>query len=387
MEVRRLGPRHAQDRAVLLVAGAFDLEPVAAGQHGGRGHRVQRQRAGLVGVDDGGPAQGLHVRQRLDDRLGLHQAARSRRQHGLHERRQAGRDGRDRGRYAQQHQGRGVLAPHEAEDGDHRHGDEGEQPEHLGHAVEFALQRRARALGGRDQAGDPAYLGRLTGRGHHERGRTAGDLGVLEHQVGAVAERNLPLGQGHPVLGDRGALAGERGLLHFQGGGGQDPAVRREDVSGLEQHDVTGYELGGLDFLDLAGSPHPGPGHLELGQRLDAGPGLQFLGRAHDDVKCHQPQHHDARSHLRDGEAGRADDQQHDVHGVGQLAPGDHPHARRRLGRQLVGPVLGQPMLYLAGAESLVRVDTHRPGRFLRGQGVPGGVLGGLLGGGHRWLP
>ena len=60
-EVRRLRPGHAQDRAGLGVAGAFDLEPVTAAQHGGRGHRVHRQRAGLVGVDDGGPAQGLHV--------------------------------------------------------------------------------------------------------------------------------------------------------------------------------------------------------------------------------------------------------------------------------------------------------------------------------------
>ena len=144
--------------------------------------------------------------------------------------------------------------------GDHRHGEEGDQPEHLGHAVEFALQRRTRALGGRHHAGDLAHLGRLAGRGHHERRRAAGDLRVLEHQVRAVAERDLALGKGHPVLGDRRALAGERGLLHLQGGGGDDPAVRRDDVTGLEQHDVAGHELGRFDLLDLRRTAAPGPG-------------------------------------------------------------------------------------------------------------------------------
>ena len=65
--------------------------------------------------------------------------------------------------------------------------------------------------------------------------------------------------------------------------------------------------------------------HLELGQRLDAGPRLHLLVRAHDDVERHQREHDDARRDLPDGEAGAADDQQHDVHRVGQLAPGDRP--------------------------------------------------------------
>ena len=40
-----------------------------------------------------------------------------------------------------------------------------------------------------------AHLGRLAGGGHHERRRAAGDLRVLEHQVGAVAEGGLALGE------------------------------------------------------------------------------------------------------------------------------------------------------------------------------------------------
>ena len=219
-EVRQLPPGHAQDRAGLPVAGAFDRVPVAAGQHRGGRHRVHRQRAGLVAVDDRRPAQGLDVGQRLDHRLRLGQAPRPGRQHGLDERRQAGRDRRDRGRHAQQQQGLDLLAPHDTEDGDHRDGQPGDRTEHLGHAVELPLQRRAGPLRGGHHVGDLAHLGRLAGRGDHEHRRAAGDLRVLEDQVRPVAERDLTLGKGRAVLAHRRALAGEGGFLHLERRGG-----------------------------------------------------------------------------------------------------------------------------------------------------------------------
>ena len=255
----------------------------------------------------------------------LSQPARPRRQHGLHERGQPGRDRRDRGGDAQQHQRGGVLAPHQAEDGDDRHGDERDRPEHLGHAVQFALQRRLGPLGGGDHPGDLAHLGRAAGGGHHDRRGAPGDLGVLEHQVGPVAQRHLTLGQRARVLGYRRALPGQRGLLHLQRGRGRDPPVRRDHVPGLQQHDVTRHQRGRFDLLDLPGAPHPGMRHLQLGQRLHAGPGLQLLGRAHHHVERHQPQHHQRRGDLDDRETGRDHDQQHDVHRVDQLGPAPPP--------------------------------------------------------------
>ena len=68
-----------------------------------------------------------------------------------------------------------------------------------------------------------------------------------------------------------------------------DPPVGRHDVAGLEQHDVARHELGRLDLLDVGPiAPHPGVRNLELRQRLDAGPGLELLARAHHDVERHQ---------------------------------------------------------------------------------------------------
>ena len=69
---------------------------------------------------------------------------------------------------------------------------------------------------------------------------------------------------------------------------GDDPAVRGNDVARLDQRDVAGHQRGRVDLRDLAGPPHPGVRHLELGERLDARPGLHLLVGAHDDVERHQ---------------------------------------------------------------------------------------------------
>ena len=67
---------------------------------------------------------------------------------------------------------------------------------------------------------------------------------------------------------------------------------------------------------------------------------LQLLARAHDDVERHQRAARRRPSRTCPiAKLATADDQQHDVHRVRQLAAGDRPDARRRLGRQLVGPV------------------------------------------------
>ena len=66
------------------------------------------------------------------------------------------------------------------------------------------------------------------------------------------------------------------------------------------------------------------------------------------------------------------DDQQHDVHRVDSWPRATVPHARRRLGGQLVRPVLGQPPLHLRDGQPLVRIDTHLRCHIPRRQRIPG---------------
>ena len=250
----------------------------------------------------------------------------------------------------------------DAEDGDDRHGDEREQAEHLGHAVELALQRRLGPLGRGDHVRRCwPICGRAAGGGHHERRRAPGDLGVLEHQVGPVAQRDLALGQRAPrpwpsARSPRSARppappAWPRTTIR-PSAGTTSPASSSTMSPGTSLVESIS--------LDLPGAPHPGMRHLQLGQRLHAGPGLQLLVRAHHHVERHQPQHHHGRSRPgRSRSWPTTDDQQHDVHRVRPAGPAHHPHARRRLGRQLVRPVLRQPPLHLVGVQPVIRIDTH----------------------------
>ena len=61
-----------------------------------------------------------------------------------------------------------------------------------------------------------------------------------------------------------------------------------------------------VDLLDPARSAHPGVRHLELGQRLDAGPRLQLLARAHDHVEGHERRDDHAGEDLADAKLATA---------------------------------------------------------------------------------
>ena len=378
-EIGKLRAGHPEDRAGLAVAAALHLEPISAGQHRGRGHLVQRQRPGLVAVDHGRPAERLDVGERFHDRLRLGQPLSARGQHRLHECRQAHRDRGNRGRDAQQHHGVERLTTGDAEDRDHRHRQPRHEPEHLRHPVQLFLQGRPLPLRRGDHVGDPPHLRRRPRRRHHHGGRPTRHLRVLEHQVGAVAEHRLGIQHARPILRHRRALTGQRRLLELQGRGGHDPAIRRDDVTGLEQGDITRHQLRRFDLLDGAIAAHPGMRHLQLRECLDAGPRLQLLGRAHHHVERHQAQHEDAGRNLPDDEARHGDDQQHDVHRVGQLSPRHLPHARGRLLRQLVRAVLAQPPLDLAAVQPLIGIDAQLGRDIASRSAVPHGLGHGLL--------
>ncbi len=243
--------------------------------------------------------------------------------------------------------------------GDDGHRRPGQDAEDLGQAVQLLLERRAGPLGRSDHVRDAAHLRGLPRVGDDERRRAPGHLRVLEDQIRPVTERDVPPGQGAGVLGHGRALSGEGGLLDLEGGRRDDPAVGRNEVAGLDQHHVAGDEVGRGDLLDRARSPDAGVRHLKLGEGLHAGLGLQLLVGAHDHVERDQPDHHQAGRHLADQEARHPDDQQHDVHRVRQLAPGDRPQARGRLLRQLVRSVGGEPLLHLAGVEALLGIHAE----------------------------
>ena len=143
-------------------------------------------------------------------------------------------------------------------------------------------------------------------------------------------------GEGAGVLGDRRALAGQRRLLRLERRRAHDPSVRRDDVAGLDLHDVAGHEVERRHERDRAVAHDPRLRHLQVGQRVDARPRLQLLPRAEHDVEQDQQRDDDAGRHLADDEADNRDRDQHDVHRVAQLGERDRPHRRRLLAGDLV---------------------------------------------------
>ena len=202
----------------------------------------------------------------------------------------------------------------------------------------------------------------LARRDDHHLGRPASHLGVLEHEVGPVAEWHVGFGDCHGVLGDRCALAGQRRLLHLQRCRRHDPSIGGHEIAGLHEDDVAGHQSARIDLDDRSVTTDPCHRHLELGERIDARQRLALLIGPHHHVEGHEQADDEAGADLADREARHRNDEQHDVHRIGDLALGHFPEGRRRLGRHLVAAVLGESMLDLGVGEPGGGIDLESQG-------------------------
>ena len=187
--------RLAFDREFALgdVAAAADLDQRIGGGDGAHGHFVARERAGLVGADDGCGPERFDRRQLAHDGMGRRHAADAEAEPDCDDRRQRLRNGRDRQRHGEQEQaehdvegeGRGAEEPggeHHRANAQHDHA------EPLAGPVQFLLQRRRLLFGGVQEPGDPTDLGRHAGGDDHRAPAAVGGDGAGKEHVAAVAE-------------------------------------------------------------------------------------------------------------------------------------------------------------------------------------------------------
>ena len=235
----------------------------------------------------------------------------------------------------------------------------------------WRVSGRLLVLGHLEHPGDVADLGGHAGRDDDHLARPAGDVGVHVGHAVAVAERRV-LGHGVDVLGGRQALSGERRLVDLERGGRDDPAVRGDEVAGLERDDVARHELLGRDLPQLAVAAHACLDDHHLLERRHRGRGLALLAEAQVRVEDRQQDQHHAGRHLLDGvDREQAGDQQHDLHRIGVLAQEGVPARLGLLGRELVWPDLGPAALDLGAREALDRIDLLAGERVLDREGVP----------------
>ena len=165
-----------------------------------------------------------------------------------------------------------------------------------------------------------ADLRRHPRRRHQDRAGPTGDLAVHEGHVHAVSERRVGRDRIH-LLGGRDALARERRFVDLECRGGEDARIGRDEVAGLDVHDVPRDELLHGDLDELAVPTDLGlDDHHALqgsGTRLR----LALLVHGHPGVEEGQEEQEDARVELAGQEqADDAGDQEHELHGVRVLA-------------------------------------------------------------------
>ena len=107
-------------------------------------------------------------------------------------------------------------------------------------------------------------------------------------------------GEDAGVLGDGGALAGQRRLLRLERRGADDAAVRRHDVAGLELDHVAGNDVDRRHECDAPVAHHLRLRHLHVREGVDALARLQLLARAEDEVERDQERDEDSGGDLAD---------------------------------------------------------------------------------------
>ena len=219
------------------------------------GHLVLGQGARLVGADDRHAAEAFHRLEILDDGVLLCHFLGA---HRLHDR----DDGAERLGNRRHRQCNGVhqriddrlalpaALPHRQHEheGADDHDDHGKAAREL---VEALLQRRFLFLGAVHQGGDLADLGVHGGLRHHHQRPAVGDQTARKDHVGAVAERHLAVD--HRVgFVDVGRLARQRAFVDLQRIVMDNASVGDCHVPCLEDDDVAGNDLFGVDFNFLS---------------------------------------------------------------------------------------------------------------------------------------
>ena len=314
------------------------------------GHAVLGQGAGLVRADHLRAAQRFHSGQAADDGVALGHLGHADTQHdGNHSGQTFGNGGH--GQRNSHHEGidghiKGELAF--ADDAHHKNqnADAQHQPsEDAAQGRQLALQGGGFVLGLSQRIGDLTHFGVHAGAGDHGAAAAVHHGGAHVDHVLTVAQRHFVTLEGIGFLLDRHAFAGEGSFLNLEAGALDDAGIRRHRVAGFQMDHVAGHQFLALEEVQLAVAHYLGGGGSHGLESLDGFLSLALLHNAHHSVQDDDRQNDEHISQAfagvnRGHRAQGGSHQQHDDHGIGQLAQEPlHQRGLLALG-QLVGAVL-----------------------------------------------
>ena len=148
--------------------------------------------------------------------------------------------------------------------------DAGDDQDLVGQAVELPGERRDLVLGDLEHAADVADLGRHPGLGRRGCVPAPRVTWVFMNARSTRSPRAASAATASTCLGTGHALAGQRRFVDLERRRGQDPAVGRDEVAGLDVDDVARDELLHRDLDERAVAPDLGLDDHHLLERGDA---------------------------------------------------------------------------------------------------------------------
>ena len=357
------------------IAHATQVDGARRGDDAFGAHLIGRERAGLVGADDGCRAQRLDARQVLDHGVALRHALHAEREHHREHRRQPFGHRRDGERDPEQqhlHEVGGRADALDERDGDHHHDrdDDDDSPEQAPEVVHLDLQR-GRLLDRLVEHGrDRAHLGRHAGRRDDRPPGAPVHRGALVDHVAAIAERDRPRAlDGLRMLLHGRTLTRERCLRDAQRVRAEQTTVGADLVALGEHEDVARHEFGARHGDQFAVAEHGRVGAGHDRQRRDRVLCASLLDEAERGVQQDYGEDHDRVDRqplgtLDDPRDDRDDDrgqQQHDER-VGERGEDAAPQWIAPGAAQLVRAHRGEAPSGVAARQTPIGIDTEHSG-------------------------
>ena len=331
------------------------------------GEAVHRDRARLVGHDEVHGTERLLGIQPPDQHVAPEQTICTEAQD---DREQDGRflgDRRDRGGDPGEDVLAQRMAAREADAGredDEEDRDDQQDPDE---PVELPLEGAPTPFSRCETARDPPEFGFLSDR-HDDRFSAAAD-----HARSGVGNRPPAGERGIRVVGRRATLLGHRlprqdASVEEQSVRSRDPRVRRNDIAGLQQHDVAGHEGRRRHSHRRAVTADAGLRSGRCAQRLECA----FTAVFGDDVGAddrHQPeQHEQAVAHLADNDREEPGRREHEDERFGRRAHEHSPDGLALRLRQRVGSLRVGASRRIPPGQPCRKIDVQTPRDVRRGE-------------------
>ena len=250
------------------------------------------ERAGLIGANNRGATKRFHRRQRAHNGVEFHQPLHTNSQHNGRNNLQAFGNGCHGKAHGHHKHFQPIVSVEDAYRKYKGANSERYKTENLAQLLQtfphwgFGLRCILKHMG------NFSHFGVHTGSHNHAFAAAVGDHAGGETHIGAVAQGNVGSIQHIVMFFHRHRFAREGRFLNFKVYGLNKPHIGRNNVAGVQHHNIAGNHIGGNDFGYLAIAHHFGVGRTHFVERIQRRLRLQLLHHSNDGVNDENGKNH-----------------------------------------------------------------------------------------------